>query len=252
MRLGAPQDGGYVVPEAVVRRSAVVLSLGVKADWSFERAFHAVCGARVIGVDPSVGPGFFARTIGAGTVAMLTHALSDRRRARKEARRVRNAVDYFRFFMLRHRHVRKAVAGTAGPRAITLPSLLQMAAPPAPHSVFLKMDIEGSEYALIDALVDCHESFSGIVAEFHHLHRRPGAFDRAITRLLQHFVIVHVHGNNYGPCDPETGFPDVVEVTLVHAALMPRPLRAVAHEYPRPGLDRPNSPARPDYRLVFE
>lgn len=53
------------------------------------------------------------------------------------------------------------------------------------------------------------------------------------------------------PCDPVSGFPDAVEITLVHDRLCagaPVPIEA---EYPRAGLDYPNHPGRPDHAITF-
>ena len=39
VRLGLPRDGGYVVPAEAIASTRVLLSLGMKEDWSFELAF---------------------------------------------------------------------------------------------------------------------------------------------------------------------------------------------------------------------
>jgi hypothetical protein len=254
IRLGLPKDGGYVVPQALVERSSVLVSLGMKQDWSFEKAFAAAAeGVRVIGVDPSVGPRLFAGQIVSSLVRMLGGAfVNDRRRVRKHLATLRTSFDYFRFFRARHVHVRKAASAAAGASSVTLTGLLQMAEADAPHSVFLKMDIEGAEYALIPEIVRCQDRLSAIVAEFHHLGKKTTIFQSAIAQLGEHFRIVHVHGNNFSAYDERIDFPTAVEITFVNRALLPDAPASSTHEYPRPGLDFPNSPSRPDHRLRFD
>ena len=62
-------------------------------------------------------------------------------------------------------------------------------------NVFLKIDIEGSEYRILDQLIENQKKINGLVIEFHDcdLH-----FDR-INRFIQSFELdlVHIHVNNY-------------------------------------------------------
>jgi hypothetical protein len=253
IRLGPPRDGGYVVPDAMVRRSAVLLSLGMKQDWSFERAFVAINErVRVIGVDPSVTPRLFAAQIVASVVRYAGSAIARPRRARKHLATLRNSADYFSFFRGRHQHVRKAVTAADSASEITLGTLLHAAPAGAPYPVFLKMDIEGAEYAVVPDIVRFRHLINCVVAEFHHLGRKPAVFNQAIAQLLEHFRIVHVHGNNYSAYDAGNDFPTAVEITLVNSDLLDTAAGPATRAYPRPEIDFPNAPGRPDYSLRFD
>lgn len=274
VRLGLHRDGGYVVPEAQVKSATVLLSLGMKDDWSFDRDFvraNAVADAdavtiadaaadaagngavRVIAVDGSVGSRFFLRQIRTSLVRVVLRAIArDRRGARRHVAALRNAADYFRFFRCPHRHIRKMAAGADGASTVTLKTLLEMGGAVSEGSVFLKMDIEGAEYALVPDIVRHHAWFSAIVVEFHGVHRRAGPFNQAMQALLAHFYIVHVHGNNYSRYDPAHDFPGAVAITFVSKALIPGEPAPSPHAYPRVDLDYPNFPGRPDHQLRFE
>jgi hypothetical protein len=253
IRLGPPKDGGYVVPAEAVERTTVLLSLGMKDDWSFETAFVAARGAaRVIGVDPSVGARFFARQIASSVAGIMKASLSGRRRQRvRDVATLRNAIDYFWFFRVRHRHVAKLVAATEGDGRVTLDGLMDLAGE-AEHRVFLKVDIEGGEYGLIADILTHHQRINCVVVEFHRVGKSVERFNGAIAALQQQFQIVHVHGNNYRPYDTQHDFPDTVEVTLLHRDFMSQPAPAASWAYPRPGLDFPNLPSQPDHRLRFD
>jgi hypothetical protein len=255
VRLGPRGDGGYVVPGVAVERAVCLLSLGVKQDWSFERAFVAAnARSRVIGVDPSVGPALFARQIATNAAGIVAAALSGRQRERRRRAAVLSrSIDYFRFFGRRHRHVRRRAVGA--PRAasdISLGGLLDDVAQAPPLGVFLKMDIEGGEYDVVPHVAAHAARFAAVVVEFHGIGRRPARFVDALDALESGFRIVHVHGNNYGGYAPEVGLPDVLEVTWLNLELLPGPTTASPHRYPRPGLDWPNTPSRPDLDLRFD
>ena len=255
VRLGPRGDGGYVVPNVAIDRAVCLLSLGVKQDWSFERAFVAANSrARVIGVDPSVGPALFARQIISNAAGVVTAALSGHRRERrKRAAVLSRSLDYFRFFGRRHRHLRRRVVGS--PRAgsdVSLGDLLESAAQATPLGVFLKMDIEGGEYDVVPHVAAHAARFACVVVEFHGIGRRPARFADALDALESGFRIVHVHGNNYGEYAPAVGLPDVLEVTWLSLDLLPGTTTPSPHRYPRAGLDWPNTSSRPDLDLRFD
>lgn len=251
IRVGPPRDGGYVVPGALVRESDYLLALGIGDDWQFEAAFERVNPrVRILGVDGSIGAARFARECGASLLALLSLRTAAKERRRHRAR-LRRAAHYFWFFGWRHRHLRRMVGADASPTTVTLASALDSLGAARPHSVFLKVDVEGAEYGLIDAISAQAAMIGCLVIEFHRTSRHAAAFNAAMTALLGQFRVVHVHGNNYAPCDPVSGFPDAVEITFVHERLCGGSDLPMTAEYPRAGLDYPNHPGRPDHAITF-
>ena len=249
MRVGPPRDGGYVVPGDLVRSSEHLLALGIGDDWQFEAEFARVNPrVRVLGVDGSIGARRFARECAASLRGLLSSAARARRRHRAQLRR---AAHYFWFFGWRHRHLRRMVGTASTPTTVTLASLFDSLAAARPHGVFLKVDVEGAEYGLIDAIAARATAIGCLVIEFHRTSRHAAAFNAAMDTLLRQFRVVHVHANNYAPCDPVSKFPEAVEITLVHAALCAQPPVPIDAEYPRAGLDYPNHPGRPDHAITF-
>jgi hypothetical protein len=251
VRLGPRRDGGYVVPGDLVRASEHLLALGIGDDWQFEAEFaHVNPHVRILGVDGSIGAGRFARECGASLLALLSFGVGAKARRRHWAQ-LRRAAHYFWFFGWRHRHLRRMVGTESTPATVTIASLLGSLGTARPHGVFLKVDVEGAEYALIEAITSHATAIGCLVIEFHRTSRHAAAFNAAMDALLRQFRVVHVHGNNYAPCDPVSGFPDAVEITLVNERLCagaPTPIEA---ELPRAGLDYPNHPERPDHAITF-
>jgi hypothetical protein len=255
VRLGPPRDGGYVVPGGQVEQCRLLLSLGVNDDWSFDRACVAANPRLVVvGVDHSVGPGLFFGRILRSLFKIGGYGLLLRRRKVRTYRAfLANALDYFRFFRAPHRHLRLMVAGSDGPGQVTVARLIREHAPVAgaEPDVFLKMDIEGGEYAAIGDIAAAAPRIRCIAAEFHDLHTRTAEFNAALRALDRDFAVVHVHANNHCPYDAAIGFPATVEISWINRRLLPAGTPPSPHAYPRAGLDYPCDPNKPDYGLAF-
>jgi hypothetical protein len=252
VRLGLSKDGGYVVPAEAIASTTVLLSLGMKEDWSFEVAFlNANPAVRVIGVDPSVGPRFFGAQAVRGAAGWVSSVARGERKRTRHLTRLRTALHYFWFFGVRHRHVVARLTSADGPGTVSVGALIEQAGADE-RRVFLKMDIEGGEYDVVDDLIAHEDRINCIVGEFHRIGQKAVAFNTALAALQRAFAVVHVHGNNYRPFDADNGVPDTVEITLLNRALMPADAAETPWPYPRPGLDFPNRPNAPDYALRFD
>jgi hypothetical protein len=120
-----------------------------------------------------------------------------------------------------------------------------------PHGeVFLKIDIEGSEYRIIHDIMEFQARIDAMVIEFHDIDIMAGPFDDAIAQIREHFHVVHVHGNNYGGLSP-SGFPNLLEVTFQSKRLFDQDPPHFRRTYPVHGLDARNDPERPDLTLHF-
>lgn len=121
--------------------------------------------------------------------------------------------------------------------------------------IFLKMDIEGTEFPwLLSLSQDNLSKFKQIVIEFH------GINDDSWNTTLQdkkcifnmlsqtHYPI-HIHGNNCGGII--NNIPDVVEITYIRKNSINYEPKLNNTVLPIPGVDFPNSLSIPDYDLNF-
>ena len=82
----------------------------------------------------------------------------------------------------------------------------------ASNDIFLKIDIEGSEYRLLTTLVDYASRITGLVIELHDC-------DLHLIKI-EHFIknfdirLVHVHANNFGPIRSDDELPVTLELTF--------------------------------------
>lgn len=255
VRLGTKGDGGYVVPEDQIANCELLISLGLSDNWTFDKEFLAKNpAARVIGVDYTVGPWWFLRRVLLYSWKIFMNALLfNPRKVGKYISRWRNNIEYFSFFKKPNVHLRRRVSVGSETLDIRLGEILDSS--PAQNikpDVFLKMDIEGSEYGTAKDIIRCHDRIRCIAAEFHDLDKRTAEFNECMQGLSQHFSVVHIHGNNGASYDSVNDFPSVVEITLINKILLKGESSVSLSEYPRPGLDFPNNPGVPDYKLRFK
>jgi len=254
IRLGSCHDGGYVVPASAVRSSRRLISLGLDDNWDFERDFlRENLRAVITGLDHSVTPGFLARRILKSLWKVPGYALTlQRKKTAQYAGLLRRCAMFHHFFRRPHRHLRRRVAGVVGSALdITLEELLGEAPESGFADIFLKMDIEGSEYEVVPTILRHSRRFACIAAEFHELDRRTADFNELVARLSEPFCLVHLHGNNCGPYDQANDFPTTVELTWIARAALVPPLRPASGPFPDLELDRPNDPRKPDYPIRF-
>lgn len=255
VRLGPKGDGGYVVPEDQIKDCELLISLGLSDNWLFDKEFLARNPhARVVGVDHTVGPFWFLRrTVKYAWKVVLYTMLVNGRKRSKYIFKLKNAAAYFSFFNGPHRHIKKRVSNRESRIDISLGRILESyQARNSNYDVFLKMDIEGAEYEVTRDIERCHERIRCMVAEFHDLDERTDDFNGCMQTLLHHFSVVHIHGNNGARYDRVNNFPSVVEITFVNKSLYVESPSVSTADYPRDGLDFPNNPGVPDYKLSFD
>lgn len=91
--------------------------------------------------------------------------------------------------------------------------------------IFIKMDIEGAEYAAFDSILKHSKNITGIVLEVHFRKAEKDAIE-LLQKLEKDFILVHVHGNN---CCVKRGLktsnntgvvPTVVELSYINKNLV--------------------------------
>lgn len=243
-RVGSPhRDGGYVVPAAAVRESDTLISFGVGTHWSFESHFKQLNpAAEIHAYDHTVGELRFRRDYRRGLVKLLLvrTSLADVRK------RWRTWQSYRAFFPSHATHFQEEIhhGGTKS----TYASIDKVFARTLSRRVFLKIDIEGCEYSIIDDVLRYAERIKCIAIEFHDTEALRDTFCSAVKRWQRAFHIVHLHGTNLNHVAPD-GLPNCVEMTFAAG-------RAPSHaklrsSLPLAGLDSPNNPNQPDRRLRF-
>lgn len=216
VRIGRDFDGGYIVTEKMVQASSCVFGYGVGGDVSFEADY----------VQLTSRPAYLFDH----TVSQLPTGTSN--------------SDKLVF-----------TCEGVGPRKTgpldTVASHLQRFGE-GHENVIVKMDIEGSEYEVLENLTPAEWSkIGGLVVEFHGLSRAENrrCLAALLLKLAPFYFVAHVHGNNCGSVVKLNGvdFPTIIEVTFAKG-----PANSVSTScYPVKGIDQPNGRHRPDLTLPF-
>ncbi len=255
IRLGPKGDGGYVVPRDQINDCELLISLGLSDNWVFDKEFLAINStAKVIGVDHTNGPWWFLRRILIYFWKLILYSsIRNRRKRDKYSAKFRNSIGYFSFFRDPRIHLKKRISASNGKSDISLGQILRSNfTQHAYHDVFLKMDIEGAEYETVPDIVLCQNRIRCIAAEFHDIDKKTSDFNECMKSLLQHFSVVHIHGNNGAGYDHINDFSSVLEITFINKSLLNEEFSFSTSEYPREGLDFPNNPGVLDFGLHFE
>lgn len=244
IRLGRKNDGGYVIPRCVFQECDALLSLGICNDWSFDIQFkECLPNAIVHAYDHTTWRGQMVREKN----SQLRKFFKGKSSWADYEQKKRLLESYDAFFSLHACHFQERVRGRIEQENdVTIDTIFSRL---NPQHLFLKIDIEGDEYRIIDEIIRYTPRITALAVEFHHTDHLRTVFLSAIEKLLQHFAIVHLHANNWGYLAND-GLPDVLEITFLAQRLLENSDRR--SELPLAGIDAPNNSGRPDYLLKFQ
>ena len=117
--------------------------------------------------------------------------------------------------------------------------------------IFIKMDIEGAEFKVLNEINNIKENIIGLAVEFHDINSKSKEFNTIIDGLRKTFHIAHIHGNNYSEINSKSNFPSSVEITFISKKLLKGVIKKSDMKYPIKGLDQPNRHSKPDINLSF-
>jgi len=198
-RIGRKNDGGYLISKSDLYKSEILVSLGISDDISFEKQFIKEKNVDLIAYDGSLTIKFWIKRI---LVEFLKNPLN--------FYALKIFFSFKNLFKGKRKLIKKFVGlDTIDKNYCTLSSILDN----LDHKdIFLKIDIEGYEYRLLNTLISNHHNICGLVIEFHdcdiHL--------KEIESFLKNFKLklVHVHANNYSPIRNSDKLPLTLELTF--------------------------------------
>jgi hypothetical protein len=244
VRVGNEGDGGYVVSKDSILEADLLLSFGMGEDISFEVEFNKLNSIASICT--------FDHTVPLFDFKFLLRAFVSSAIAKKPTSFLRKYTFYkgYRNFYEKnekHRHARDRVVVRRF-RSVdrTINEILEDYS--EKKKIFIKIDIEGDEYKIIDELTRLDSRLCGLVIEFHDAGTRYEEFKRLVTTLNKFMRIDHFHVNNFDGLS-KSGFPEVVELTFSNKASNVQ--RDLITELPIRGLDFPNFKRGSDYKVQW-
>lgn len=205
VRLGSARDGGYLVDQRLL--GCDLLSFGIAGDWQFEKDWLTFSDnkARIVTYDGSIG-----------SLKFIGTAISSSFRLHKPTLVLRNwvnVVDYHRFIKAKTVFHKKFITHSlSDDNHETFATALQRNG--LQYPVFLKIDIEGNEYDLLDLIVQRQQDIAGLAIEFHSPLSNIEAISAFVTRL--NLNITNVHANNCLPKENREDAEPSIEISFSH------------------------------------
>ena len=249
IRLGQKNDGGYSIPKKSLKNSKIILGFGLSDDWSFEKDFKKLSGAKVICYDHSVNPRYWLIRFCRDILDLLLL----RKRIIESCKRF---ITYFKYkFFFNGKdviHERKIIAPVNqriyGLNKSEITDLNQILYGENYFNFFLKIDIEQHEYRILDQIIKYQTWLTGLVIEFHDCDFHFEKIKKFISELK--LQLVHIHVNNFGVINSHD-FPTVIELTFSPKSY--NTAREINdNKFPVSGLDQPNNKNEIDKPIIFE
>jgi hypothetical protein len=240
IRVGSRFDGGYVVCKKDLDQSNCLLSFGIGDDFNFESEYSRLHPKSTIhSYDFSVNLlTFIVKMLGSFPRLFL-----GRITIVEFFSRVSLPLKYLCFFQRKSIHFKERLTNPVVTKIDVSVSKVFLRV--NSQKIYLKIDIEGSEYEILEEVLKYSDRIIGFAIEFHEINFLQEKFRLAIAQISKSFVIVHVHGNNYGYRSEGNGVSDVLELTFSKKGTHPNAVKEL--DTPIIGLDNPNNRRLPDH-----
>ena len=244
IRLGSTGDGGYVVSRQSVMESSLLLSFGLGDNFSFERDFNELNPRAPIWIYdhtvPKIGMKFLLKSFASSIFAIQPSFFMSK---------VKFLTEYRKFTVtnLKNRHERRRVTHRSyKPIDKSILDILEECS--SKEKIFLKIDIEGDEYKILDDILLSGQKICGLVIEFHNAGTHYLEFKRLVIALGGFLNLDHFHVNNYDGVSVK-GFPEVVELSFSNKDL--NISRRLINRLPILELDFANTKKYEDYSIQW-
>ncbi len=262
------KDGGYVISKRQVEKTKVLMGLGINYDWTFEEDFKKQnINTKIYCFDFSVGlpvylKSFISSTINVLSLNSYTKEVFNKRSPIPVFKKpISDLGTYFSFksFFKPEKgnyFFPKGISDTSESVFITVDEMFadvpDFKSLPE-NSIYVKMDIEQSEYDILEFLLEHKTKINGFAIEFHDLKHFWKDFNFLMDLMSEDYAVIHVHGNNCCGHIPGTEIPNFIELSLIKKNLLSEEeINSQNHKtYPIDGLDKPNLINRADLKISF-
>ena len=212
LRLGRKFDGGYLVCSDALRQCENLITLGVGDDTSFEIDFDKKKNSKIIQLyDHTVNNILFLKIIAKYFRRLITF----RTTINNFTYSISNYINFLKFINKKNVILNKyrVVKKIRNHNDINLEKIFQKI---NNNKNLLKIDIEGSEYEIIDDIISHSSKIKMLIVEFHWINKKKKLFVKSIKKLKNKFDIIHLHANNYRSLKNNEDIFDVIEITMVN------------------------------------
>ena len=241
IRVGPKTDGGYIIDRRILNKSKILITCGLNDDWEFERDYlkknHKT---QINAYDHTVNKRFWLSRFKKDIISLLLF----KKLKINKILDVFKYLDYRLFFRNNNKHFeKKIVFKKRGGNETTIPEILANY-----NEIFLKVDIEGDEYKILNDIKRNSSKIIFLVIEFHEVDKNIKKIKNFINKL--DLKIIHIHGNNYGGLDKNNN-PKVIELSLLNSKKIKLRRILSKRKYTINDLDYKNFKRRSDIEIKF-
>ena len=229
IRLGCNNDGGYLISQDDIYRTDILVTMGLYDDWSFEKDFLNKHFIDLISYDGSVSRLIFFSRFFFNAIKLKF----------KKSKRWLIALKKYSFFKSNKKHIKKHI-GTKK-NQISIDEIFSNLT--SYQNIFFKIDIESSEYEILDTLIKHQYQISGMAIEFHDCAKNINAIENFIRDF--ELNLVHVHANNNSSIDENMLIPNALELTFSRYGNLSNT------QYSYHPLDQRCNPNKPEYYIII-
>ena len=241
IRIGPETDGGYVIDKRVINKTKILITCGLNDDWEFEKKFlQKNPDVKIIAFDHTVNRDFWIKRFKKD----IMHFLLLKKLRISKILDIFKFINYYLFFTKnRHHYIKKIVSNIRNNKEITITKILRNY-----EEVFLKVDIEGDEYKILNDIKKNSKKINFLIIEFHNLQKKLGKIKKFLKKL--DLKVIHIHANNYGGVDKHNN-PKVIELSLINTRKIKIKNTFSKRKYPIINLDYKNFKRRDDIKIEF-
>jgi hypothetical protein len=245
VRLGSIDDGGYVLPVKDIKSSEVLISLGISDNWDFEKDFSKISNAKVIAYDYSINNDFWISKFKKDLIKLIKLKIFKPKKFYK----MFQYIDFIFFFKMNKKNLFFLKKIGNNENCTNINEIVNTHIKKK-EKIFIKIDIEVSEYENLDKIIYIRDRIQGIVIEFHDVTKNLEVIKNFLNNISSNLNLVHIHANNYSVKEVNQ-FPEAIELTISNINLQNQDFDK-SREYPLKNLDFPNSKRSPDIKINFE
>lgn len=227
-RIGGMYDGGYLVGDNSLKKTKILVSFGIGFDWQFEKQFAKINNdLKVWCYDENLTLNYLIKQFVKEIIFLPIYRRSSLIKC------FQNIIEFlFLIIIKKFRFYKKKISyGDLDKILINK------------NNIFLKVDIEGSEYRILNEIILNQRKIIGLTIEFHDFNYQKNIIIDFIKRL--NLCLIHIHPNNYGGKDIN-GDPKVIELTFERHPIVEGHDNILPHK-----LDNKNNPLGEDINLIF-
>ena len=243
IRLGSDNDGGYLVELDSIENSKRLVSFGLGLNWSFEKDFFRLKNCPIDCYDHTIKYSMIKKISRKNILNFFKPKnLFNLNSFEKNFRSIFLYNDYKKFFSGIKNHHENAIG--IGRNKKNLKEIINKI---DINPIFFKIDIEGSEYRILDDILKFQNLISGLVIEFHDIDNHK----EKIINFIKNFKLnlCHIHGQNPGGNEytDDNGDPIQIEMTFTNSLNIKSKNYKIPHK-----LDQPADNRFSDIILNFE